>query len=76
MSRAGIQTGCTRTWKPQVVVWEMREVCFSWGETDLVRVASKRQRKRRNKYRPPVITEKTGAGAETEELRDRDGDKE
>ena len=38
------------------------------------RVASDRQRKRRNKYRPPVITEKTEAGAETEEL--RDGDKE
>lgn len=63
-------------WKPQVVVWEMREGCFLRRETDLVRVASKRQRKRRNKYRPPVITEKTGAGAETEELRDRDGDKE
>ena len=42
----------------------------------MVRVASKRQRKRRNKYRPPVMTEKTDAGAETEELRDRDGDKE
>ena len=74
MSRAGIQTRCTRMWKPQVVVWEMREGCFSWTETNLVRVASDRQRKRRNKYRPPVITEKTEAGAETEEL--RDGDKE
>ena len=61
-------------WKPQEVVWEMREGCFSWRETDLVRVASDRQRKRRNKYRPPVMTEKTEAGAETEEL--RDGDKE
>lgn len=40
----------------------------------MVRVASERQRKRRNKYRPPVTTEKTDAGAETEEL--RDGDKE
>ena len=48
--------------------------CFSWRETDLVRVASDRHRKRRNKYRPPVMTEKTEAGAETEEL--RDGDKE
>ena len=38
------------------------------------RVASDRQRKRRNKYRPAVMTEKTDAGAETEEL--RDGDKE
>ena len=33
----------------------MREGCFLWRETDLVRVASKRQRKRRNKYRPPVL---------------------
>lgn len=56
------------------MVWERRERCFLQREVDLVRVASERQRKRRNKYRPPVTTEKTDAGAETEEL--RDGDKE
>ena len=38
-------------WKPQVVVLEMRKRCFSWKETDLVRVASYRQREKRQGQR-------------------------
>ena len=53
-------------------VGDERRVLFM--ERNRLGESSIQQRKRRNKYRPPVITEKTEAGAETEEL--RDGDKE
>ena len=53
-------------------VGDERRVLFM--ERNRLGESSIQQRKRRNKYRPPVMTEKTEAGAETEEL--RDGDKE
>ena len=53
-------------------VGDERRVLFM--ERNRLGESSIQQRKRRNKYRPPVMTEKTEVGAEREEL--RDGDKE